>query len=206
MLFCPSNFEDIHRYYRHTYVKFPERGDELFYIRNVERFKLTGTHESGDEFVLHFSEEKPYNVEFVIPHKSFFQHKTRAYLLQRIPAKQYNRGICANNTIIQSLNKHGGLGNHDLGFELLKAYIAKPAFPSFDKALTTKGSKIHSVVLSSRFAYVPEQKIIFADHISVATVDHAKHEVNVIHSVFLPELVALAKDSIFKVQPHAKTV
>lgn len=206
MLFCPSNFEDIHRYYRQTYVKFPERGDELFYIRSVDRYKLTGTHESGDEFELYYSEEKPYNVEFVIPHKSFFQYKTRAYLLQRIPAKQYNRGICDNNTAINSLNKQGGLANHAIGFELLKAYVAKPDFPTFDKAVTTKGSKIHSIALSRRFAYVPECKMIFLDHQPIAVVDHASHEVRVYHSVFIPELQALTKDSIFKVVHHAKNV
>jgi hypothetical protein len=198
MLFSPETFEDIHRYYRHTYVKFPERGDELFYIRNVERNKLTGQHESGDEFELYYSNEKPYNVEFVLPRKSFFQHKNRAYLLQRIPAKQYNRGINANNTLIQSLNKTGGLTGHDIGFDLLKAYVAKPAFPTFDKAVTSKG-KLVSVAMSPRFAYVPETRGIFADHICVAFVDHPNHKVVVTHQVFMPEIKALAKDSIFEV-------
>ena len=42
MLFTPEQREDISRYYRHTYVKFPMRGDELFYIQSVEAFKITG--------------------------------------------------------------------------------------------------------------------------------------------------------------------
>lgn len=205
MLFCPANYEDIHRYYRHTYVKFPERGDELFYIRHVDKYMLTGSHESGEEFVLHYSEELPFNVEFVIPKKSFFQHKNRAYLLQRIPAKQYHRGICGNNTLIQSLNRHGGLATHEVSFDLLKAYVAKPSFPTFDKAITSKG-KLISVAMSPRFAYVPECKGIFADHVCVAFVDHAKRKVDVMFDVFVPEIRALAKDSIFEVVSHAQTV
>ena len=202
MLFCPANYEDIHRYYRHTYVKFPERGDELFYIRHVDRNKLTGHHESGDEFELYYSDDKPYNVEFVIPRKSFFQHKNRAYLLQRVPAKQYNRGICGNNTVIHSLNKNGGLAQHELSFELLKAYVAKPAFPTFDKAVTSKG-KLISVAMSPRFAYVPECKGIFVDHLCVAYVDHAHHNIQVLQPVFTAELSAMAKDSFFKVNNNA---
>jgi hypothetical protein len=205
MLFSPSTYEDIHRYYRHTYVKFPERGDELFYIRNVERHRLSGEHESGDEFELFYSDEKPYNVEFVLPRKSFFQYKNRAYMLQRIPAKQYNRGINANNTSIQSLNRTGQWSNAEICFDLLKAYVAKPAFPSFEQAVTSKGKMI-SVAISPRFAYVPETRAIYADHVCVAHVVHPEHKVVVVFSMFLPEILALAKDSIFKVECDGQIV
>lgn len=199
MLFTPEQRDDISRYYRHTYVKFPMRGDELFYIQNVESYKITGTHESGEEFMLYYSQENPVDVVFVPPHKSYFQYKNRACMLQRIPAKQYNRGICGNNTSIQSLGRTGNITNHDLGFDLLKAYVAKPSFPSFDKAITSKG-KMLSVAMSPRFAYVPETKLIYVDQIAIAQVDHPKKQVNVLNAVFLPEIQALANDSIFEVK------
>lgn len=199
MLFTPAQRDDISRYYRHTYVKFPMRGDELFYIRNVEAYKITGEHESGEEFELYYSEQNPVDVVFVPPHKSYFQYKNRACLLQRIPAKQYNRGICGNNTTIQSLGRTGSVMNHDIGFDLLKAYVAKPAFPSFDKAITSKG-KMLSVVLSPRFAFVPETKYIYVDQTPVAQVKHPEKQVLVLNPVFMPEIKALAKDSIFEVK------
>jgi hypothetical protein len=198
MLFNSANRDDILRYYRGTYVKFPMRGDELFLIRSVDHHVIRGDHESGEEFELYYSDEKPVDVDYVIPHKSYFQYKTRACLLYRIPAKQYNRGLCSNNTVIQSLSRVGNVANHDLNFDLLKAYVAKPNFPEFNKAITSK-NKMISVALSPRFAYVPEVKRIYADQTPVATVIHPDHKVVVHHKVFTPEISALAKGSIFEV-------
>jgi hypothetical protein len=180
------------------------RGDELFYIRNVDAFKVTGEHESGEEFELYYSENNPVDVQFVIPRKSYFQYKNRACLLQRIPAKQYHRGMCSENTIIGSLGRTGSVTNHDLGFDLLKAYVAKQAWPTFDKAVTSKG-KLLSVAMSPRFAYVPETKHIYVDHLPVARVEHPTKQVVVISQVFRPELETMAKDSIFKVVNYGET-
>lgn len=205
MLFTPANRDDISRYYRNTYVKFPMRGDELFYIKNVEAYRITGEHESGEEFELYYSEENPVDVQYVIPNKSYFQYKNRACLLQRIPAKQYHRGMCSENTIIQSLGRTGNTTNHDLGFDLLKAYVAKQAWPTFDKAVTSKG-KMLSVAMSPRFAYVPETKHIYVDQLPIARVEHPSKQVFVISPVFFPEIEALAKNSIFKVVKNGETV
>lgn len=198
MIFSPNVHDDINRYYRNTYVKFKETGDKLFYIRDVNHTMVRGIDDEQTEFELYLSEEHPYEVDYVIPHKSFFQYKTRACLLQRHPAKQYQRGLSNGNTRIHSLTRSGGVTDVEVSFEVLKAYVAKQSFPSFDKGITSKG-KFISVALSPRFAYVPEVKQIFVDMLPVATVDHPNHKIQVFHSVFMPELKALAADSIFEV-------
>ena len=53
MIFKASNWEDISRYYRNTYVKFKETGDRLFFIRRVDSYAVTGTDEDGTEFELY---------------------------------------------------------------------------------------------------------------------------------------------------------
>jgi hypothetical protein len=198
MIFSPKNAEDIQRYYRNTYVKFHETGDRLFFIRDVNTHVVRGRDQDDTEFELYLSEDHPYEVDYVIPRKSFFQYKSRACLLQRHPAKQYQRGLSHNNTRIQSLTRTGGAGDIEVCFDSLKAYVAKQDFPSFDRGVTVKGKNV-SIVLSQRFAYVPDIKQIFADLIPVAAVDHPKHRVEVFHPVFLPEIRALAQNSIFEV-------
>jgi hypothetical protein len=201
MIFSPKNADDIQRYYRNTYVKFHETGDKLFFIRDVSNYVVRGVDEEQTEFELYLSEEFPYEVDYVIPHKSYFQYKNKACMLQRHPAKQYQRGLSNHNTHIYALGRSGQMGQIDTGFDVLKAYVAKQTFPAFDKAVTSKG-KIISVAMSPRFAYVPELKQIFADNMLVAWVDHPNHKVNVFHSVFMPEINELAHNSIFEVKLH----
>jgi hypothetical protein len=198
MIFSPKNADDISRYYRHTYVKFHETGDKIFFIRDVNNHMVRGTDDEGTEFELYLSEEFPYEVDYVIPRKSFFQHKNKACLLQRHPAKQYQRGLSHHNTQIHGLSRTGAMNAMDVNFDVLKSYVAKQEFPSFDRGITVKGKNV-SVVLSPRFAYVPDIKQIFADLIPVASVDHPNHRIEVFHSVFMPEIQHLASNSIFKV-------
>lgn len=202
MIFSPKNSEDISRYYRNTYVKFHETGDKLFFIRDVNSHIVRGVDDDQTEFELYLSDEYPYEVDYVIPRKSFFQHKNKACLLQRHPAKQYQRGLSHHNTQILGLSRTGGMNTLDVGFDILKSYVAKQEFPSFDRGVTVKGKNV-SIALSPRFAYVPDIKQIFADMIPVAAVDHPNHRIEVFHSVFIPEIQSLANNSIFKVVAYA---
>lgn len=194
MLFNSHNYEDISRYYRNTYVKFKETGDTLFYIRDVRPDMVRGTDEEGTEFELYLNEDNPYEVDYVLPNKSYFQYAKRACMLQRIPAKQYRRGICNENVRISSLTKTGGVGNIEVGFESLKAFVSKQAFPSISTVLLQKSKPI-SVALSPRFAFVPDIGYIFCDQTAVALVDRKAKTVKPLKDVFLPELTQLVEGS-----------
>ena len=198
MIFKSTNFDDINRYYKATYVKFKETGDKLFYIRNVSPTSVTGCDEDGTEFELFLNDEYPYEVDYILPRKSFFQMGKRACLLQRIPAKQYQRGLSNSNTRVNALGKTGSVNAVELTFDVLTEFVNKQAFPSLSKAVLNK-AKDHSVVLSPRFAYVPDMKAIFADAILVAEVNPEDKLVVVRHPIFKPELLELAADTEFKV-------
>lgn len=190
MQFNTNNWEDIQRYYRHTYVKFKETGDTLFYVRDVRPDKVTGTDQDGTEFALHLNEDDPYEVDYVLPNKSYFQYAKRACMLQRIPAKQYRRGICSDNVRITGLSKTGGLVAIELSFDTLKAFVSKQAFPSMRTVLMQK-SKPLSIAMSPRFAFVPEGGFLFCDQTCVAQIDKKTKKVNILHPIFKPEIEKL---------------
>ena len=190
MQFNSYNFEDIHRYYRHTYVKFKETGDTLFYIRDVSVEAVTGTDQDGTEFKLFLNYDDPYEVDYVLPNKSYFQFAKRACMLQRIPAKQYRRGVCADNVRITGLSKTGGLTAIEVNFESLKAFVSKQAFPSLRTVLLQK-SKPLSIALSPRFAFVPEPGYLFCDQTCVAQISKKDKTIRILHNIFKPEIETL---------------
>jgi hypothetical protein len=187
MQFNTETWEDIQRYYRQTYLKFKETGDTLFYIRDVRPDKVTGTDENGTEFALHLNYDDPYEVDYILPNKSYFQYAKRACMLQRIPAKQYRRGICADNVRITGLSKTGGLVAIDVTFDSLKAFVSKQAFPSLSTVLMQKQKPL-SVALSPRFAFVPVGGFLFCDQTCVAQVDAKAKTILILHSIFKPEI------------------
>jgi hypothetical protein len=187
MQFNSHNWEDIQRYYRHTYIKFKETGDTLFYVRDVRPDKVTGTDQDGTEFALHLNYDDPYEVDYILPNKSYFQYAKRACMLQRIPAKQYRRGICADNVRITGLSKTGGIVAIDVTFDTLKAFVSKQAFPSLNTVLMQKQKPL-SVALSPRFAFVPVGGFLFCDQTCVAQVDTKTKKVTVLHNIFMPEI------------------
>lgn len=194
MQFIASNYEDIARYYRNTYVKFRETGDTLYYIRSVTSYSVRGTDENGTEFELFLNDDVPYELDYVLPRKSLFQYKGNACLLQRIPAKQYQRGVSENNVRIQQIQKRGTIQNLDVNFESLKAFVQKPAFVGLDAAMANKEG-FGSIVLSPRFALVPNIKTIFADAVPVAQI--VGKYIRVAQKIFVPELTKLAASSSY---------
>lgn len=205
MIFIPENHEDIYKYYRHTYVKFSEFGDRLFYIRDVTPKTIFGKDEDGIEFELHMSKDYPYEVNYVIPNKSVFQYKNHAYLLERIPAKQYHRGLTGNNTSICRFDRDGSANPISIDFTILKAFVSKQEFPTFDKAVTAIGRRV-SVALSNRFTFIAARKLILADRTPVAQVDHPNKKVLVYQQMFMPEISALVNNSIFSVVKHDSVI
>jgi len=198
VIFNSTNHEDINRYYRNTFVKFKETGDTLYYIRSVNSEVIRGTDASGTEFELWLSDEHPYEVDYILPNKSYFQFKKRAALLLRVPAKQYQRGLSSSNTRVNALSKTGSIQQLDLGFDVLTEFVNKQAFPSLAKAILNK-SRDNSIVLSPRFAYVPDTKGIYADTSLVAEVRPEEKLIFVRHPIFRPEITELAQGSEYKV-------
>jgi len=196
MLFIPNNTEDISRYYKNTFVKFKETGDTLFYIKYVKNDCVQGVSQDGTPFELYLGNEFPYEVEYVLPHKSYFQWKECACLLQRIPAKQYQRGISNNNTSLHYLRSTGSVGEQSLDFDVLAAFVSKQMFLSLEAAVE---SDKDSVVLSPRMAFVPHSRKIYIDFLCVGQLTPKRKGVKCFYEIFRPELTNLVMGTDYKV-------
>jgi hypothetical protein len=179
-----SNWQDIRKYYEHTYVKFNEFGDKLFYIAEVGPSIIRGIDDTQTDFELYLSDDAPYYLDYLLPHKAVFQYKDSVALLQRIPARQYRRGLCSDNT--QILNVASG-SKYDLGFPTLKAFVSKPSYASFSEAFNCK-AKVKAVALSNRMTYMRTGQILI-DHTTVAHYDYTTKKITMARPIFLPEIM-----------------
>lgn len=198
MIFTPSVSDDINRYYKNTYVKFKETGEKLFYIKSVSNSIVTGMDEEGNAFELWLSEEHPYEVDFSLPRKSYFQYKDRALILERIPAKQYQRGVSEANTKMYGLGREGQWQNFGINFETLGAFVTKQKFFSLEEVLKAeKGMK--SMALSPRFAVSLGDLVVYVDTFAVAKLSKKGKALIILQKLFSNELSEFAKTSNLKV-------
>jgi hypothetical protein len=205
MEFKPSTREDISRYYRGTYVKFAEFGDQLFNIQQVDSMKVVGTHESGDPFVLYLDEATPYNVEYILPHKSYFQLDNSAALLERIPAKMYYRGLCESNTRMTCIQPGSAAPKQlEINFKTLKQFVNKQDFFKLQQAINKQD--FQSCVLTPRMMYHRGRKEIYIDHVMIAKVNVGKLTITLHRPVFMDEvkefLIHTGEHNTFKVEQY----
>lgn len=201
MIFTHNNVEDIRKYYRNSYVKFRDLGETVCHIEDVTTKRIddlavhcvVGRTSEGDLFTLPLWTDQPYEVEYVLPKKGFFIHKEKLYQLRRVPARQYCRGVCADNTSIVCY-KHGGFDGVEVTAELLQAYVNKPSitFPSTSDLLKTT-----PLLLSRRIAILPDTQTVLVDSFKVGSC--LANSITV-RSLFYPELSALLKGSDIKVE------
>ena len=195
MEFTTDNWVDIERYYNKTYVKLEQYGDKLFYISSVSPDKVCGTTEDGDVFEIQLHEE-PYHVNYLLPHKSVFQLGERSAMLYRIPAKQYKRGLCAENTRISYIDVPGKLNGMTLNFTYLKQYVTKQAYPSLETAMKNTNG-FQSVALSPFMSYVPKGHLLFVYNTQVAKLVKGAWQMK--SALFRDEVAAISQGTKFKV-------
>lgn len=185
MQFCSENANDIQRYFKNTFMKFPEMtGECLYFIDQVTTSNLTGKYyEKGEthpfEFKLHpVNVKSPVQVEFILPQKSFFICDERLYFLHRIPARQYHRGVHRENTAIIDVETGSNVG---LSFELLEAYVQKQLTGNINKNVS---------VLQRRIARL--NSVIYLDRTQIATILH-EGVIKMVEKVFQPEIERIIK-------------
>lgn len=194
MLFVPSVWQDIRKYYEGSYVKFNEYGDKLFFISRVREHEVVGSDEDGNPFSLTLDEEAPYSLTYNLPHKGLFILNGATYLLYRIPAQQYSRGITTGNTKI--LDVAGG-GAVALEFRTLKAFVEKQPYVSMEEALFGKGDAV-SQPLTRRFSFYKPKQMFYVDNVPIAQFIRKTKTISPISQAgvaLLPELKALAEHS-----------
>lgn len=179
-----SNSSDIQKYYEGSYVKLREFGDKLFLIHKVTRECVYFTDATGEEGVIYLHDSCPYTLNMVLPNKAMYQVDQQCHLLQRIPARQYHRGITSSNCMIKVLGANGWL-NSSLSFSSLTGYVNKPVYRPLDQIIETCISG--SEAITSRFAYQAVGKKIWCDTRAIGTVN-TKLKTIACNKLLLPEL------------------
>jgi hypothetical protein len=204
MKFSQENSKDIQKYFQGTFVKFlglkgafldgaacSEAGELVHSIDQVQGSLIKGKRwENGEstpfQFMLYPEKDAPApEVEFILPKKSYFNIPAGgAALLFRIPARQYRRGICADNVNILGLN-NGTFFVHPINHETIGWYIQKPQFFGFGKRDT-------SYAVSRRMA-VDEGGRIYVDQNHIGTINYAKNEI-LVQALFIPEVYDILRE------------
>ena len=196
MQFTSENWHDIERYYNKTYIKLGEYGDKLFYISSVSPHEIMGTTEDGELFKIKLH-DTPYEVNYLLPHKGVFQLGNKSALLYRIPAKQYKRGLCSENTRVTYIDGSGEFNHPTMGFETLKQYVTKQAYPSLETAMKNECGLI-SVALSPFLTYVPKGHMLMIYNTKVAKLSKGVFRMEC--PLFLNEVAQVVEGSKFKVE------
>lgn len=202
MKFCRENASDIKKYFLGSFMKFPSlAGDQVHCIDVVHNEEVKGKTISQDgetvPFVFHLyaEEQAPApDIDFILPRKGFFNTKDGCYFLYRVPARQYRRGVCMDNTCIEVLSSNGSFMQVGLSLELLSAYVGKQEFKKFHETSS-------SYAISRRMAV--SGTTVFVDHEKIATVYHEEGIIRVNKTIFIPELEKIVKEmkQSYKVVP-----
>ena len=130
MKISKENYDDIKRYFYHTYVKIKEFGDKVWFVTNVNSQEVRLEDVDGCEVYIDLASE--YELDYVIPPRTMFQRGPSAVLLQRIPAKQYYRGMHSSNTKFSYLKGNGGFAQMDWNIKVVQEFVDKPCYQTIE--------------------------------------------------------------------------
>lgn len=197
MKFCRQTSSDIKKYFQGSYIKFPEAGEVLHYIDRVDTDSIRGKLWAPDEKGVYSSEPFVYwlnnedgstpEVEYILPRKSYFNYDGRAFLLLRVPARQYHRGLTGENTSVVAVGADGNFTPYSLNFEVLTAYVGKQSFLHFAQR------SVSSYAVSRRIA-VSASGQVFIDKVKVGTINYDDRTITVVSDLFIPELQRVVKE------------
>jgi hypothetical protein len=182
------NVDDWRQRYNKTYGWFrPEAGEKkLVYITDVNQ-KVVFHTSDGQEFFANL--DKDVKFEFLpITRGWFYTRDGGAVLLQRVPAKQYHRGISKNNTAMYFLRADGTLGGRGLGagleFTVLEDVFVSQPTPHFQEFLKGKSW----CWLPSKFFAVCFHGQVYMYDTRIGTFDRVKNIITLDNTLFLQEL------------------
>ena len=201
MKFCSENAKDIQKYFQGAYIKFPglqgvfgdgksaaDAGEIIHTVEHVTNDVIKGKRLEGKEsvpyeFFLYSEQDQPApEIEFILPKKSYFNDSQgQALMLFRIPARQYKRGVCSDNTSIVQLTAEGTFEAYPLTVVTLTEYVGKQAYHKFAPPVGP------SYAVTRRIA-VAKCGHIFIDRTKVGTIDYAANTIKLGRELFEPEI------------------
>lgn len=169
MIASSETWEDVDKYYRHTYIKYKDFGDTLLKIYSVSPNGVNLVDLSGVEYYFDF-ESGDYQLDYILPKRTSFQYKSHAVHLSRIPARMWKKGLCDKNTYMRFLRDTGNWTALPLDLETISGFIHKPVYPSLTDALHNfKTDLWSSAALSPRISICKLKNFIYVDTLRVGS-------------------------------------
>lgn len=188
MFINSQNFDDVKKYFQHTYVKFKETGDHIWHIDTVSPNEIICSDKNKEEVGIDL--QIGYNLEYILPRKATFQFGDYAVMLYRIPARQWKKGLCKANTCFSTLTGEGTWTTAAFDINLIEGFVNKPSYYSLENALSAfKQPEFKSAALTPRIALTHTGKV-FIDNILVGKVEFASKQL-LCKKIFKPELQAV---------------
>lgn len=194
MFINSQNFDDVKKYFQHTYVKFAETGDHIWHVDTVSPNEIICTDKNKEQVGIDLN--IGYNLEYILPRKAIFQFGNEAVMLSRIPARQWKKGMCKANTAFHILNSEGTWMALNFDIHMIEGFVNKPSYYPVDLAVKelSKESVDHvaSVALNPRMAICHSGKL-FVDNVLVGKISF-KEKTLLCKKIFKPEISKVFSD------------
>lgn len=179
-----QNFDDVKKYFQHTYVKFKETGDHIWHIDTVSSNEILCTDKSKEQVGIDLT--IGYNLEYILPRKAVFQFGRKAIMLSRIPARQWKKGMCKANTAFHTLSADGSWLSYGFEIDLIEGFVNKPSYYPVEQALKDFQNDLVSVALTPRISMSKNGKI-YIDSVLVARYTEEDQKITC-RKIFAPEI------------------
>lgn len=121
--FTSAGWRDFNQRYANVFGYFPKEDgtDVLVYMEKVGETRCT--FRDREDLTYYAQADMGVNFKFIPITKKVFLYNGMPHLAQRVPARQYRRGICGDNTKITSILSGRSLS---VDFAMVQAYTEKP--------------------------------------------------------------------------------
>ena len=153
MFINSQNFDDVKKYFQHTYVKFAETGDHIWHVDTVSPNEIICTDKNKEQVGIDLN--IGYNLEYILPRKAIFQFGNEAVMLSRIPARQWKKGMCKANTAFHTLSSDGTWMALNFDINMIEGFVNKPSYYPIDiaqKEFQKENGDLLSCALNPRMA------------------------------------------------------
>jgi hypothetical protein len=210
--FTATTVGDFRQRYEGTYGLFKRGKDSLL----VCLTRVRGPSDTNEPFVefkdskgvtfkVNITEENSdIGFEFLPPKSAYYNIEGGTpWLLKRIPAKQYSRGICGKNTSI----RNGRGANLSVDFDSLISIFERAVSPekAYNPADITDTTGTKGVAISPAFAFFWAQKTIMCYEKTIGTIDLVDGEL-VITLADLPMWGVEVKDALRRANIRGKVI
>lgn len=162
---------DFRQRYEGVYGFYPKSNGEevLVYVSSVDDREMKFTDSKGASYTAYADQGVTF--KFIPLNRKLFIYKKELILASRVPARQWQRGICQGNTRMQYVSMM--LSDLPISFSTVEAYLAadKELYKEFSTKLLTASSGVLSPLIGWTCGelYVTNQKVgnIRTDHVEV---------------------------------------